>query len=148
MDKISKFSSQMFGLQQASAKNVKFCSDQPSGLKKPPNLFGWGLKKCQFRSSWSIGPQKWLTLPPSNIQCNQKLITINHLASISSVLLTSPDFPRPFLHAPTIASHCVEQVLSVRDNKQQKLFPVAVITTQFLLLRASPEWLRRLLPPL
>jgi hypothetical protein len=25
----------MFGLQQASAKNVKFCSDQPSGLKKP-----------------------------------------------------------------------------------------------------------------
>ena len=126
----------MFGLQQASAKNVKFCSDQPSGLKKPQICLD--------------GPQKWLTLPPSDIQCNKKLITISHSASISSVLLTSPDFPQPFLRAPTIASHCVEQVLSVRDNKQQKLFPVAVITTQFycLLLRASPEWLRHLHPPL
>ena len=48
-DKFSKFCPKMFGLNQAFAKNVKFCSDCPSGLQKQ--------KICSDRLIWP--PKKY-----------------------------------------------------------------------------------------
>jgi len=52
----------MFGLQQALAQNVKFCSDCPSGLKMP-----------QICSDWPIRPQaskkpKFVRTGPSGLK--------------------------------------------------------------------------------
>jgi hypothetical protein len=59
-NKISKFLPKMFGLRQALAKIVKFCSDWPTGLKKN-----------QFCSDCAVRPQKWpifLRLPQTTVR--------------------------------------------------------------------------------
>jgi hypothetical protein len=65
MDKISKFSPNMLGSQQACMEKFKFCSDSPSGHQKiqihlnqpvrPPKtaiLFGSASKNCSFAPRW------------------------------------------------------------------------------------------------
>jgi hypothetical protein len=57
MDKFSKISPNMFGLQQAFTQKVKICSDCTSGLKKPKfvRTGQLGLKKIKFVQ---IGPKR------------------------------------------------------------------------------------------
>jgi hypothetical protein len=75
---------------------------------KNPNLFGRGHqapKTANFHSDWPFGLKngsyyRRMTIRQLTVRTESRL---SHSASIPSVLLASPDFPRPFLRAPTTA---------------------------------------------
>ena len=102
-DEISKISQERFGLQQAWVSKVKMCLDCPPGLQKnqicldrairpPPQLIFIWTGHLALKNS-SHYPRMTIRLE----------LLLNHSISILSALLTSPNFPRPFLHAPTTA---------------------------------------------
>jgi hypothetical protein len=59
MDKFSKFSPNMFRLQQAFIEKVKFCSDGPSGRKKNSNLLGPANQTSRKGKFVQINLKKW-----------------------------------------------------------------------------------------
>ena len=157
-DKNSKISQKVFGLQQAWVPKVKICSDCPSGPEKNQICSDWAIRprKRPISFGLAVRPQKNGSYSPQMTirQLSEHTeLCLSHSASIPSALLASPDFTRPFLRVPKIAfittfrtswsfacnwlntwiSHCVEQALSVRDNKwawkeKDENLPVALIT--------------------
>ena len=104
---------------------------------RPPknqNLFGRGHqapKTANFRSDWPSGLKNKpkMTMRQLYVQ-NHLTLRLSYSASIPSVLLASPDFRRPFLHAPTTAftpfkTSCtlVYEAINECKKKRPKFYP-------------------------
>jgi hypothetical protein len=82
----------MFGLWQALAKIVNFCSNWPTGLKKKPNLFRLHCQASKMANYAQIAPKQWLDSQPQTPNYN-----LSHSVSTLSPLPTSPTFLPPIL---------------------------------------------------